>query len=78
MASFKELYLVNLIPFVDTNIPLLPAGQNDIADKDEHPVEEANESGCVGSLLYFSQSCEYKKLWKNVSRGIIHWQIYPQ
>ena len=57
-----ELYLVYLIPFVDTNVLLLHAGLTDIADKDEHPAEEANESGCVGSLLFFSQSCEYKKL----------------
>ena len=53
VTSFMELYLINLISFLDTYVLLLHAGENDIADKDEHPAEEANESGCVGSLLVF-------------------------
>ena len=72
-----ELYFVYLVPFADTNVTLLHADQTDIHGKDQHLAEEANESGCVGSLLLFSQSCEYKKLRKNVREALSIGKFIP-
>ena len=53
------------------------AGEIEFSHKELSMEAHLDKSGCVGTLLYNSQSCEYKRLHKHVRKALSSGKFIP-